>query len=408
MPKSVARVCTYWSGCFTILGWTFATTGTLLFVASLLLGIVSLCDTSYTAGNYQLYLVALATSLIGLIINIPFFKTMPYVMKATMWMVNAGTIYVFVALLVRTTPKQSAHEVFVEVVNNTGWSSNGMAFMLGLLPGLICTGYFDIASHMADEVPRPERQIPQVMLGTAALYTLSGLVMVIVYLFCTVDANNLLDPIAGQPIYQLYHDAFRSTGLEVVAGLFLTIIYFFDVPMMVTTLSRIIWSFSQSGALPVSKFLSRVDKRWQLPVNAIVAATVITTLLSLLQLGPSTILDAMFSASIMCLYTSYSMPLVGVVIGGWKAIPGDHYFRLGKIGRAVNILAMFWTWVAVVFTAFPSSIPVTLDSMNWAVAIVGVGAVLSGVNWVVHGRHYYVAPKPLFVLQREGYGLDYA
>ncbi|KAH6980624.1 putative amino acid transporter [Ilyonectria sp. MPI-CAGE-AT-0026] len=397
MPKKYARACAYWTGCFAIMGWVFATTGTLLFAANLTLGIVSICKESYTAATYHIFLLGIAPALLALLLNIPLYGLLPRITKTLMWIVNAGTMFIFFALLIRTNPKQSVQGVFVDIINETGWGSDGMVFFLGLLPGLGSTGVLDAALHMAEEVPRPDRQIPQVMIGTVFLCGISGLIMTIVYLFCLVNPGNLLTPIGGQPIYQLLSDSYDSLALTVISALFYAVIYFFDVPILVTGLSRIVWTTARSGGMPFSNWLSEVDERRHLPVNSIIAMVVTSVLLSLLQFGPSAIIGNMYSASIMSLFTSYTLPLVGVIIGRWKAIPNTHYFNLGRAGPVLNVISVCWMVVAIVFCAFPTFVPVDAGSMNYAVVIVGVGVSIFGVNWIFYARKNYTAPRQLFV-----------
>ena len=48
--------------------------------------------------------------------------------------VNLGAVFaICVALLVTTDNKNSASYTFGSVINETGWNSNGFAFLLGLL-----------------------------------------------------------------------------------------------------------------------------------------------------------------------------------------------------------------------------------------------------------------------------------
>jgi choline transport protein len=66
--------------------------------------------------------------------------------------INVSTIYVLVALLVRTHPKASAHTVFVDVLNASGWSSKGLVFFLCFLPGSISVACFDTAGKYTNSL----------------------------------------------------------------------------------------------------------------------------------------------------------------------------------------------------------------------------------------------------------------
>ena len=70
----------------------------------------------------------------------------------------------------------------------------------------------DAASHMAEEVPNPERTIPLVMFATTCLNALGGLIMVFAIIFCTTHPENLLAPLGNQAALQLAVDAWDNKG----------------------------------------------------------------------------------------------------------------------------------------------------------------------------------------------------
>lgn len=67
------------------------------------------------------------------------------------------------------TTHQTAQFVFATFVNNTGWSSNGIAFIVGLINANWAFACLDCATHMAEEVERLERNIPIAIMGTVAI-----------------------------------------------------------------------------------------------------------------------------------------------------------------------------------------------------------------------------------------------
>jgi choline transport protein len=77
------------------------------------------------------------------------------------WSILAVTVISITILA--TAPKNSAKFVFTEFSNETGWS-DGVSWMLGLLQSALSLIGFDAASHMAEEMPRPARDVPHAML----------------------------------------------------------------------------------------------------------------------------------------------------------------------------------------------------------------------------------------------------
>lgn len=138
-------------------------------------------------------------------VNLPrAFKLVPRCLASGILLINATTVFIFIFLLVRETPKPSAHQVFVEIVGDFGWSSKKVIFFIALSPGIMTVGGFDATTHITDEVENPskkvpQKQFPQVMIGSAILSAIAGFIMTIVYSFSNVKPANLLHPFAEQP-----------------------------------------------------------------------------------------------------------------------------------------------------------------------------------------------------------------
>lgn len=79
-----------------------------------------------------------------------------------------------------------------------------------------------------------------------------------------------------------------------------------------------------------------------------------------------------------------------------KRIKGEHIpfgpWNMGKYGFAVNIYALLYTIIVMVFSFFPPGTPVTALSMNWS-CVVFSGVVIFGLLfWVVQGRKQWQGP----------------
>ena len=68
-------------------------------------------------------------------------------------------------------------------------------------------------------------------------------------------------------------------------------------------------------------------------------------------------------------------------------------WSLGRWGLPINIFAAAYTLIAVVFTFFPPSVPVTKESMNYSCVVYG-GVIIGGlVYYVTRARKIYVGPS---------------
>ncbi|OAA42550.1 Amino acid/polyamine transporter I [Cordyceps fumosorosea ARSEF 2679] len=397
-PKS-ARLLSYWAGALTVMSWTFATGGCFVLAAKMVAAFAVLVATGYQIQPYHIFLLALAAAILSLAFNIWLFQWVPKVACFLIVFINVGTVFILVALLVRTQHKAAASSVFTNIVNETGWSSNALVFCLNILPGSLSVCAFDTAAHMAEEMPRPQRHIPQVMVYTAMLSAVGGLIMAIVYQFCTTDPVALLNPIGGQPIFQLLLDSLRSRPLVILAAIVYCTVVVVGCIFFVTTLSRIIWSFSSHGGTCFGTTLGAVDPTFGLPVNAVYATTAVTSLVCVLELGPNFVMNALFGASGVCAAWSFSIPIWCLLFaqGGRQRLASNRPFSMKRMGFIVNIVAAAWEIFQSLFLAFPVYYPVTAANMNWVVVVLIAGVAVFGLNWYCFARHYYQTPKAMFV-----------
>lgn len=276
-------------GWLTNSGWFFITAACLLYTAQLTMALVGAANPGFVIKSWQTYLVYCAYALICLAINLPrVFKTVKYMLKAVSFVVNGTAIWLLVALLVRAHPKQSAHTVFIQYVNESGWSSDGAVFFLALLPAYASLSGFDNATHLTDEVNSPTKTIPQVIIGAFAMSYFTGLPMIVVYQFCNVDPDSLLDPVGGQPMIQLMLNAFHSLPLTIVTSSVIIYSFFVAAAASLITWSRLYWSFSREGALPFSGTMSKLTSLDSLPVNALCWNTFLVIAIGAISIGSST------------------------------------------------------------------------------------------------------------------------
>jgi len=161
---------------------------------------------------------------------------------------------------------------------------------------------------------------------------------------------------------------------------------------MNTAGSRLAWSMARDRAFPFSDYFAHVSKRFTMPLRAMIAFIVINLLVGLLVLGSDLAFYAIISGGGVALQVSYCVPILCVVLRGRKHLPPRPHFDLGRWGYAVNILALLWSMIVLIFYIFPQYVPVVGDiaNMNWAIAILGGVVLFGGVYWLLKGRHEYL------------------
>ncbi|KAJ5979992.1 amino acid transporter [Penicillium waksmanii] len=247
--RQQAPFLSYFNGIMTTFGWTFAASGNAVFAAEFFASFGQLVSEAYKPTSWQIFLLGLASIIVALLLNTLLIKCLPGLTIFMVVFLNVAALFICITLLAVVQPRASANTAFLDVVNETGWSSEGLVFFLGLLPGMMTVCLFDTAAHMAEELPHPERQVPIVMITNSILSALGGLLMVICLIFCTTHPENLLQPLAGMPIIQICWDALPSTAFVVVICLIYCFMTLNGLVSIITGCSRSWWLTDAKSAI---------------------------------------------------------------------------------------------------------------------------------------------------------------
>lgn len=135
----------------------------------------------------------------------------------------AGFIAVIVVLGVMA-PKHDAHYVFAEVTNNSGWDNNGISWLVGLLSTVYPFLGYDSACHLAEEMPRPARNVPIAMVGSVVVNGIIGFAYTLVLLFSLGSLDDLLASPTGFPFMQLFANVTNNYAGAIMLSLPIAII----------------------------------------------------------------------------------------------------------------------------------------------------------------------------------------
>ncbi|KAH0443871.1 amino acid transporter [Colletotrichum camelliae] len=319
--------------------------------------LIILNDDSYVPQRWQGMLFYWAVLLYSSALNIWGSRMLPHANMIS------GVIHVvaFVAILIVLgvmAPKNTSSFVFTEFVNSSGWTNDGVSWLVGLISAVYPFLGYDAACHMAEEIPNATRNVPIAMVGSVVVNGLMGLVYVIVLLFSTGSLETLLA---------------TQRAIAATVG-------------CITSASRTLWAFARDKAVPFDAYFSHVHKDLQVPVRAIAVVTIMQILLGFLYLGNTTAFNAVLSMAIIGIYLSYSIPIAYMLLVGRNRLSRKEYgpFRLGGfLGPMLNVFSLVWMTVVIIFSTFPSAQPVTAQNMNYSTVVMA--------GWLVSGLCYYFA-----------------
>ena len=231
------------------------------------------------------------------------------------------------------------------------------------------------------------------MVSTALINGALGFVILITLLYNMGDMADVLSPASGFSfIPAVQHSTGSMAATNGVAAIILVMEVCSAISILATA-SRQTFAFARDNALPFSRALAHVNHRTQIPVASVLVSTIITVLLSLINIGSTAAFNAIASVMIAALFTTYILSISAFIRA--RLLPGgipQSRFSLGRFGMAINIFSVLYLCFAIIFTFFPTASNPTPVNMNWSILVFGVVIIFAVVQYLVHGRLIYQAP----------------
>ena len=371
--------------------WT-VTTSICFSGGQLILSGIGLWKNDYSPAAWHVVLMYWAVLLVALLTNIFAAKYLNSINTICVIWTGASVLIIMITVLVMgKNGRRSAEYVFSEFdASRAGWPS-GWAFFVGLLQSAYTLTGYGMVAAMCEEVQNPEKEVPKAMVLSVVAAGITGIFYLIPILFVMPDVDELLGVSTGQPIGYLFMKATGSAGggfglLFLIVG-----IQFFAGTGSLTAASRCLYAFSRDGAVPVSTIWSTINKRYDIPLNALLFSTFIEGLLGLIYLGSSAAFNAFTGVATICLSASYGFPVLILVFRGRRLVDNAP-FHLGKLGYVINVITIIWILLAMVLFTMPTSIPTTPSSMNYASVLFVFFAAVSVIWYVLWGRKHFKGP----------------
>ncbi|KAK5126844.1 choline transporter [Cryomyces antarcticus] len=316
-------------------------------------------------------------------------KILPAVASSTLYISLLSFAVILITVPAVAPTHQHAQFVFATFINNTGWSSGGVAFIVGLVNTNWPFACLDCATHMAEEVHRPERMIPIAIMGTVAIgFVTSWFYSISMFFSIVGDFAEIAATPTYVPILQLFYNALSNTAGAIVLEALIIATGLGCMIASHTWQSRLCWSFARDRGLPGWKFLSKVHPTLDVPIQAHFVSCVIVAAVGCLYLGSYTAFNSMVTACIVLLYISYAIPIICLLIKGRNNIKHGPFW-MGPLGLFSNYVLLLWTLFTLVMFSFPYAMPVEPGNMNYVSAVYFVVVLIIVVDWFVRGRKSY-------------------
>jgi amino acid permease (GABA permease) len=389
-PAKTGPVWSWFTGWFNFLGQVAVTAGIDFGAAFFVHALLTLVFNLSAAHWVTVVIYAIILFVHGLL-NQFGIRLVALLNDVSVWWHIFGVLIIVAVLAFVPSHHQSAGFVFGHFYNGTGlaWGTFYIVLIGLLLAQYTFTGY-DASAHMTEETRDAATAGPRGIVMSILVSLIAGWVLLIGVTFAIQNYTGEVGSATGVPPAQIFWDAIGKTGAELLLVI-VCVAQLFCGMSSVTANSRMIYAFSRDGALPLSNFWHRVNKRTRTPTNAIWLAAGGALVLGLPYLWNYAAYAAVTSIAVIGLYIAYVTPTFLRLRRGEDFKRGP--WHLGRWSYAVGWTAVTWVVIITILFMLPQVGPIKFATFNYAVIAVLVVIGFAGIYWLVSARHWFKGPK---------------
>ncbi|KAI6857684.1 amino acid transporter [Hortaea werneckii] len=366
-PNSWGRVLSYSCGLINIFAWISIAAGVGIIIPQILTAPIIHYNPAYAPKTWHIFIIYQAGSAACLLHNI-------FALRRSMWFFNlifglsVATFFVAtVTCLARAPSFQSHLSVWVTFVNRTGWESDGVVFLTGILsPGYMYAG-LDGAIHLAEESKNPTTAVPRALMSTWIVGFLTSFVIAIACMYSAQDFDKIASTPTGLPVFELFRQAMRSDVASTVMLVVMLLAGFAALAGCQQTASRLTWAFARDHGLFGSSKLSHMDEQWLVPVWALCANATVIFIIGCVYLGSSTAFNAFIGTGLILQLITFAFPAALLLLRRRSAqyLPKSRKFKVPAVmGWVANAGTVGFTIIVTIFWCLPTVFPVEPSNMS--------------------------------------------
>ncbi|RDW68079.1 amino acid transporter-4 [Coleophoma cylindrospora] len=403
VPPEHAALWSFVIGWANLLGQTAGVASVTYTVSQMILAAISM-NSAFDGTSYAFSPTALQTVLLSMVILVIFgiicSLTTSTLHKLVLWFapINiVASISICIALLVLTPNKQPASWVFGHFIDGSGWGT-GFSFLLSFLAVAWTMTDYDGTTHMAEETHDAAIQGPMAIRHAVTISGAIGWMLTVTFCFCTTDLDAIVNSPTGLPAAQIFLNAAGTSG-GTVMWFFVVLVQCFTGCSAMLADTRMAYAFARDGALPFSKFWSKVNSVTSTPLHSVWLVVVFSCLLNTIGIGSTQTITAIFNITAPALDISYATVILArnIYSSRIKFVPGP--YTLGKWQKPLNWITIVWVFFISVVLLLPTERPITVLNMNYAVVVGAAIAVFSFGWWWAGARNTYSGPKTQDLLE---------
>ncbi|KAH3662385.1 hypothetical protein OGAPHI_005637 [Ogataea philodendri] len=383
-------------------GWYLVLGNWLMFISyafggsQFILSIFGLKSSDYKHDDLFVLLLYFAIIIFSALVNLKFQKHLERINKLCIyWTIYTVLVMDFLLMLFSSDFHDIKHILTNFDASRSGWPAV-LAFFIGGIQfsSLTFNGYGMIVS-MSEEVKTPEKTIPQGLLVSVLVSSLTGLIFIIPILSILPDLQLLLD---DNPDIFPIDIAFKLSTKSFLVSFVLVILIVgsstFATIGSLTTASRTVYALGRDRGLPFNQLWEQVDTMADeeiVPKNALLLSVGVSFMLGSFSMVSGTAFNAFVGCAVVALNAANGIPILSSMLNKRRKIRGST-FKLRKLGYLINGLSVIFILLTIVVLCMPPSRYINIATMNYAVAVFGLFSILIAVLYYFWGRYNFHGP----------------
>lgn len=246
---------------------------------------------------------------------------------------------------------------------------------------------------MAEEIRDASRYVPISLFWSFFGNSIMAVIFLIGFLFAIDDVEAAISHPSGYPFLYVFTNALNLEGVNALTIILLLLVSAANVNFGAST-ARQTFAFARDRGLPFSDWIAKVDKKKEIPSNAVLLSSLVAALLALINIGSTTAFNAIVSLQVVSLMFTYAVSLSCILYRRltWPASLPSARWSLNKWGVVVNVIGLAYVLFACFWSFWPTYAQVDAENFDWAVVLFVSVFALSLVVYHVQGKHVYMGP----------------
>ncbi|OIW30213.1 amino acid transporter [Coniochaeta ligniaria NRRL 30616] len=394
--KTYGPLVSFYAGWWNTLAWTFSTVSCSSVVAQQIVQMYSLFHPSYTFQTWHVLVTYIVVTWASCLVVALANRALPALNTVGLFLIISGVIITIIVCAIMPGHKGGGYAsnafVWKDWQNDTGYSSNGLTFLMGMLNGAYVMGTPDCVSHLAEEIPRPDVNIPKAIAAQVIFGFVSTFAYIITLLYAISDLDGVVQSTLNFPLAQIYLQATGSRAGTLGLLVVICLPSFCACIAAYITAGRVLWALGRDGATPFSAAVGKIHPTRKNPMIATLVCGVVSTALGAIYVGSTTAFNAFVGSFVILLSLSYLAALVPhLATRSHLGVRGPFWIK-GVGGFIVEGVSCAYLAVFVVIFCLPYTLPVTMETMNYSSAITGGLTVLITALWFWKRKGGYAGP----------------